>query len=346
MLGGTDMTIKIAQQSRMECSAGEAVTRTTSRFARLQTRTPSALARIGAAIALSVLMLANAATPSAAGHNVFHIFTPAVEAGHWGFEALSAFHAGLPREHHEDGDEHAAQEHEAHGHGAVRAAHEIGLYGGVNHLWLTKLALGIERHAGGDYQVTSIASENVFRFSPPRPGNLDFAWFTAISAGLDSGASNAVEFGPIVSMSSAKFAVVLNPFIEKTFGENREEGMAFAYAWRATYEVVDRLSIGLEGYGEISNIGNAPPGSEQIHRVGPVLYLGHVHGAARHAHVSSAHAAGDHGGKDHHTKHEHADASAHTSTHRPDWHAEVGVLFGLTEATPDAALKLNIGADF
>jgi hypothetical protein len=28
------------------------------------------------------------------------------------------------------------------------------------------------------------------------------------------------------------------------------------------------------------------------------------------------------------------------------WHAELGLLLGLTTATPDAALKLNIGVDF
>jgi len=29
-----------------------------------------------------------------------------------------------------------------------------------------------------------------------------------------------------------------------------------------------------------------------------------------------------------------------------EWHAEIGVLFGLTEAAPDTALKLNFGLDF
>jgi hypothetical protein len=40
-----------------------------------------------AAFAGSIAMVA-AAAPAAAGHDVFHIFTPAVEAGHSGFELL------------------------------------------------------------------------------------------------------------------------------------------------------------------------------------------------------------------------------------------------------------------
>lgn len=297
-----------------------------------------------AQLAVAVMVLVQGAPAALAGHSVFHIFTPVVDAGEWGTEALSTFQAGLPREHHE----HEAEEHEteAHGHGSIRAAHEIAMFGGINNHWLTKLALGIEREAGGDHHITSIASENVFRLSPPREGSFDFAWFTAINAGLDSGASNAIEFGPIVSMTSGKATLVLNPFLEKTFGENREDGIAFVYAWRATYEVAERLSVGVEGYGEIENIGHAPAGSEQIHRVGPVLYLGHVHGSARHAHAGGPHAASPHADHDAHEKHAHAPDAGHAGAHGPDWHAEVGVLFGLTEATPDAALKVNIGADF
>ena len=304
------------------------------------------VSRAAAVLAIAALVFVQRSPQAVAGHSVFHIFTPAVEAGEWGSEALSTFQVGLPREHHENGDEHEAEEHEAeaHGHGSVRAAHEIAIYGGINQHWLSKLALGIERETGGDYQVTSIASENVLRFGPPRHGNLDFAWFTAISAGLDSGASNAIEFGPVVSMTSGRASLVLNPFLEKTFGKNREDGIAFAYAWRATYEVAERLSVGVEGYGEIENIAHAPPGSEQIHRAGPVLYLGHVHGAARHAHAPGAHSSSAHDEHDHDEKHTHQ--ASHASAQGPEWHAEVGVLFGLTEATPDAALKLNIGADF
>ncbi|MBL8564181.1 MAG: hypothetical protein JNM89_00520 [Hyphomicrobiaceae bacterium] len=285
--------------------------------------------RLVAAIFAGAGVLALAAPRADAGHNVFHIFTPAVEAGHQGFEALTGFNMGLP----------AADPAEEHG--SVRAAHEIAYHRGVTDFWMTKIAFGIERESGGDYQLTSVASENVFRFTSAPSGPLDFGWFTAVSAGLASGESNSVEFGPIVSLSSGPVALVLNPFLEKTFGENREEGIAFAYAWRATYEIAERLSVGIEGYGEIENLGHAPPAAEQVHRIGPVLYLGHVHGA-RHGAEEAGHLAG-HG----HGAHESGvHGMAGHDGEAPDWHAEVGVLFGLTEATPDAALKVNIGADF
>ncbi len=249
------------------------------------------------------------ATPVSAGHNIFHIFTPAVEAGAWGAEALSGFQTGFP----------ADGEHEP-----VRLAHELAVHTGVNDLWMTKLALAIERPAGGDYDVTSIASENVFRLSAKAHGAMDAAWFTAIEAGVASDATNAVVFGPVVSFAQGPVAVMLNPFFEKTFGRNREDGIAFTYGWRATYQISDALSFGVEGYGAVENLAAAPPASEQVHRIGPVLYLGHVHGNPEGVHGA------EHG---------------HHST-ETEWHGEIGVLFGLTDATPDAAIKLNIGADF
>ena len=286
-----------------------------------------------------------------AGHDVFHIFTPVVEKGHWGFEALSTFQAGLPKHAGHDEDEEEA-EHEEHGHTAVRAAHEFALHGAVTDFWMAKLALGIARAPGDSYAATTLALENVFRLTPRARGALDFAWFTSVSAGLESGASHAVEFGPVVSLDAGKVSIVLNPFFEKTFGENREEGIAFAYGWRATHEIADKLAVGVEGYGEVETIGNAPDAAEQVHRIGPVLYLGHMHGARRHAHGASPQHAGQSAGHGHHhgagphEGHEHEAHNQAGSNHAGDWHAEVGVLFGLTEATPDAALKINVGADF
>ena len=300
------------------------------------------------AVLVVVVLFGPASRPADAGHDVFHIFTPAVEAGHFGFEVLSTFQ-DPPRAHdHDDEDEGEDDDHAGHGHTMPRTAHEIAVHVGVTDFWMTKLALGISREDGDSYGVDTIASENVFRFGPARGGALDLGWFTALSAGLDSEATNAIELGPIVTLVSGPMALTVNPFFEKTFGRNREEGIAFTYGWRATYAVHDTFAIGVEGYGEIENIGNAPPGAEQVHRIGPVLYFGHMHGSTHGGHNGHG-AHGGHGhGAGHHGGHAHGGEEVHTSHARDkaDWHAEVGVLFGLTEATPDAALKVNLGVDF
>lgn len=269
------------------------------------------LRAFGIFAATGVTLAVRCAPPVSAGHNVFHIFTPAIEAGAWGAEAINGFQTGFP----------ADGEHEP-----VRLSHELAVHTGVTRFWMTKLALGVERPANGDYDVTAIASENVVRLTASSRGLFDAAWFTALEAGIASDASNALVFGPIVSFAHGPVAVMLNPFFEKTFGRNREDGIALTYGWRATYQISDALSFGVEGFGAVENLGHAPAASEQVHRVGPVLYLGHVHGNPD----------GIHGTE--HDSHGHSGA--------PEWHGEIGVLFGLTDATPDMAVKFNIGADF
>lgn len=246
--------------------------------------------------------------PSLAGHDVFHIFTPVIEQGEIGTEALTAIQSDL-----------AGQG------GETRAAHEVAIHGDVTDVWMAKLALGLQKPVLEDYNVNTIALENVFRLPGFHPQGYDAGWFTGLSAGLDGAATNAVEFGPVVTVDAGPVALAFNPFFEKTFGQNREDGLAFGYGWRATYGLAHKLSIGVEGYGDIENIANAPDVRDQIHRAGPVLYLGHVHGAARDSAHEPAHGHEEKG---------------------LDSHAEIGVLFGLTPATPGLAIKLNVGADF
>jgi hypothetical protein len=240
----------------------------------------------------------------AAAHEVFHLFTPYIDAGDWGAEALTTYQrpAADPQ--------------------SAIAAHEFAVHSDITPFWMAKIAMGLERVDGGTYEFTEIALENVVRFTPPSHGPVDAAWFTGISAGISGSSTNSIEFGPVVSLVSGPATLILNPFFQKTFGRNAEDGMSFSYGWRATYELQERLSIGLEGFGEIADIAHAPALSDQIHRIGPVIYLGHVHGNPE----------------------SHADG--HDHEHGSEWHTEIGALFGLTSATPDAALKLNVGKDF
>ena len=105
----------------------------------------------------------------------------------------------------------------------------------------------------------------------------------------------------------SELSFTANPFLERNFGRNSVEGIAFTYGWQAKYEVGDGFAVGIEAYGRIEHLGDPPPWSEQEHIIGPVVY----------AEIPL--------GRDFKIT--------------PD----IGVLFGLTRATPDVALKLNVG---
>ena len=86
-----------------------------------------------------------------------------------------------------------------------------------------------------------------------------------------------------------------------------DQGIALNYGWLVKYELKTGLAIGVEGFGLVENLGNSPALRDQEHRIGPVIY---------------------------------ADIPL-TKDFKitPD----IGLLFGLTSATPDVVLKLNVG---
>jgi hypothetical protein len=191
-----------------------------------------------------------------------------------------------------------------------RSAHDQSFDYGLRDWWRLSGVVKLENPDEGDFRVARTAVENTFVLKPvdeKRPVDVGAGWFTAIDASVDQDTTNAFFFGPIVTLAAQKLSFTANPFLESNFGRNRTEGMAFTYAWQAKYQVRDGFAVGVESYGRIENLGDAPPWSQQEHVIGPVVYAQIALG-------------GD-------------------FKITPD----IGVLFGLTPATPSVALKLNVG---
>lgn len=195
--------------------------------------------------------------------------------------------------------------------GDNRGAHDQSLDWGVTDWWRLSGVVKLENPVDGDFRVARTAVENLFVL-----GKIDaarglpafgFGWFTAVEVSTHPDTTNALIFGPIASATLDRLSLTVNPFFEKTFGQNHEEGVAFSYSWQVKYEVNSRLAVGVEGFGHIHALHNSPPWEGQLHRVGPVIYT--------------------------------AIALTRDITITPD----IGVLFGLTEATPDVTFKFNIG---
>jgi hypothetical protein len=63
-----------------------------------------------------------------------------------------------------------------------------------------------------------------------------------------------VTFGPIATIKADKLSFTANPFFEKTFGDNKVEGIALNYAWQVKYEVRNGFAIGVEGFGVVEKV--------------------------------------------------------------------------------------------
>ena len=189
-----------------------------------------------------------------------------------------------------------------------RSAHDQSLDYGVFSWWRLSGVIKFENVEEDDPRLARIAVENIWVLKAlPEKGGIGLGWFTAVEGSVNSDTTNAFVFGPIISFKQGDITFTANPFLEKTFGRNHVEGIALNYGWHVKREIREGLAIGIESFGVVENLGHALPWSEQEHRIGPAIF----------------------------TEFKMANGVVMT----PD----VGLLFGLTKATPDVAIKFNIG---
>ena len=237
----------------------------------------------------AVAALAGAVIAAVAPARAQNINEPEVEKGQTKLETFSVFQSGFNRG--------AA--------GDTREVHNLNYYRGLTDVWQIKGFLVLERPAHDDYQATAAVIENTFAIlDAKKSGGLGLAWFTGIAAGIDEDETNSVVFGPIVRLGAGPTSLILNPSLERTFGRNREEGVAFLYGWQLKHEMRKGFWLGIEGFGKQPDIGGA--GGPEEHQIGPLLTF------------------------------EWEVADKRTLTF------ETGLLFGMTDATVDRALKFQI----
>jgi hypothetical protein len=264
-------------------------------------------------IAAAVLLVA---LPATAHAGTFDVKSAEVDKGQKEVEFNSSFFRGYPV--------NAEQ---------VRHSWEAAASYGFTDWFKGGIKLNLDKPIGDDFRASTAGIEGLFLLKKFEKG-FGLAWFTGNDFRIHRDETNTVTFGPVLQFGTDKTALLLNPFFAKTYGRNREDGIEFSYAWAAKTEVRENVSIGIEGYGSIPNIGNAPGTAFQEHRIGPVIYLerelgGHGKGGGKGLSIKDVKGGGDDKvGKD-------ADG--------PKLAIETGVLFGLTAATQDVTFKLKAG---
>jgi len=240
---------------------------------------------LSAAVLAGAFVLPVAAQP-------FEVVEPEVEKGEFEIEVNGAVQTGLPEG---DDDEEA-----------VRHAHELAVGYGLTDFLKIEAGVTLEKEVGEDLQATNFEVEATLELLEQEESGFGLGFFAAIEPRIDDEATDEFEFGPIFAFALGGVQNTANTFFEKSFGKNREEGWGFAYAWQSKVELEEGLGIGIEAFGEVEDIGEDPPVSEQEHRLGPVVYYDMEVGEDREIGIA------------------------------------FGVLFGLTEATPDVAFKWNV----
>jgi hypothetical protein len=241
-------------------------------------------------------------------------------AVHWGFPNTARKGTGA-------GDAAGAvQEEEADV--PLRQSHELEIEYGVTEWWLVTLTLGAEQALGEAFNLTSVEFETQVEFIERKGDGIGLAFQASYSQATVSGDANGIEFGPIVELAQGPLLLTLNPLLTAQVGENANtDGLGFQYGWRAEYDFAKHWGAGVEMFGEIEDLSHAGSFDDQNHSIGPTLFY----------------KLGDNddegtNGKD--------DEKKVAGPPAMDLSLNVGVQFGLTDATSDTALKFQGTLEF
>lgn len=240
---------------------------------------------------------------------------PEVDAEKGAFEAeyRGAQHWGLPSPG-DDGDTDA-----------LRQSHEVELQYGLSDWWMLRLTPNLEQPAGESLELASLGVETQFVLIPRRGGTLGvalMAGYGPYSLFIEDDTPDEFEFGPVVEIAPGPWLLTLNPRLVDQIGKHADqEWLGFEYAAQLKYRLAKRWAVAVLGFGEIEDLANAGPFVSQTHVLGPSLYL----------------SSGHEGGKGEDTR---------VTEQGREWKFGVGVLIGLTEATPETALRVTLAVEY
>ena len=169
---------------------------------------------------IAFLMTASVGATSASAQT-YDIHAPESKRGEVEVESLNAANLGAARGLGE----------------LTRDSHELKMTYGVSDVWKIELGALVDKPVAGDTRLARVAFENIFVLRAVDRVGFGLGWFTSVEAATDHATTNAVIFGPIAYWKAEKFSALANPFFEKTFGQNHEEGVAFTYTWQAKFEI-------------------------------------------------------------------------------------------------------------
>lgn len=255
----------------------------------------------------------------------FEIQEAEIEKGEIEVEYRGAYHWGVPKsaaggEQLVDGEVNNTVQ-----------SHELEFQYGITNWWMISAVAGFDQPLGEDLQASSVEVETQFGLIR-REGNgvglaLQMQYGQAINHGAqEDGQPNEFAIGPIVELAKGPLLLTFNPLFGKQIGKFADQdGLGFEYGWRGEYAVNKRWGLAVEMFGEIEDLANAGSFNDQIHSLGPTLLINF---------------GGDEDGGDEASANGN-EATGELTGPRMAFSMNVGLQFGLTDATSDTALKFQ-----
>ncbi|ODR98174.1 hypothetical protein AUC69_09625 [Methyloceanibacter superfactus] len=197
---------------------------------------------------------------------------------------------------------------------ALRQSHEIEFQYGVTDWWMLRLTPNVEQVAGDQLELASLGIETQFVLVPRHDGVFGLAFMAGYgpySFLVADGRPDEFEFGPVMELAPGPWLLTFNPRLVDQLGEFADqEWLGFEYATQARYSVTERWGVAVLMFGEIEELVHSGPFDAQSHVLGPSLYVFSAPDADR------------------------------------EWNLGAGVLFGLTDASPDTSLRITFAVEY
>ncbi len=133
---------------------------------------------------------------------------------------------------------------------------------GVNDWWYTAALAQFESQPNGDLKLADIGWENLLELTGSHEDLLRTAVYAEIKVSTIGGAPGELEFKGIAEYRPAPWNFRFNLIFERQFGDNASDQTEFGYAIRAVRYVGDKISVGVEGFGDLGtfdHVGGALP---------------------------------------------------------------------------------------
>lgn len=161
-----------------------------------------------------------------------------------------------------------------------RSSPELGLAWNVNSRWYTELTAQWFQISPGSNHLSAIEWQNDFMLTQ---GELpvDVAFHTIVERATDGSGEIGVEYGPVLQTEFGRTQLNFNVFLQRHLRVAPAEPATIAYQWQVKYRWIEKLQLGVQGFGEMGQWNDWLPREKQSHRAGPVV-AGNWHLAGGH----------------------------------------------------------------
>lgn len=243
----------------------------------------------------------------------FEIQESQIEKGEIELEYRGAVHWGVHKQAEPEGTLVEAEP-------GLRQSHDFELEWGFADRWLVTTTLVTDQPVGEEFNVSAAELELQYELIERKGDGMGLAFQAEYGFATRGDEADEVEFGPIVELARNNLLLTFNPLFTQQVGDNATSSLGFQYGWRAEYDFAKHWGLGVEMFGEIDDLANGGSFNDQNHSIGPTIFYSPADAQENDA-VGEAVTEPGPGGM--------------------ELSFNVGVQFGLTEATSDAALKFQ-----